>query len=151
MKIGFTGTRRDLSAAQTDALIVTLISLALDAVEVHHGMCVGADDEFHNMVRNLYPAIRIVGHPPEDRKFFAPAECDVMWSPKPYLERNKNIVHKCDVLIACPNGPEKQRSGTWATIRAARSSHKTVHIIWPSGIVEVAGSTDSKRPKGQAG
>jgi len=136
MKIGFTGTRRGLSAAQNDALLDTLISLAPDAFEVHHGMCVGADDEFHNMVRDLCPAIRIVGHPPDDPKFFAPAECDVMWSPKPYMERNKNIVYKCDVLLACPNGPEKQRSGVWATVRAARSSRKKIYIIWPNGEVE---------------
>ena len=136
MKIGFTGTRRGLTPAQKDALSDTLINIAADTAEVHHGMCVGADDEFHNMVRELDPGIRIVGHPPDDTKFFAPAECDVMWSPKPYLERNKNIVYKCDVLIACPNGPEKQRSGVWATVRSGRSSRKPIVIIWPNGEVE---------------
>ena len=73
MKIGFTGTRRGLTPAQKDALLDTMINMAADIVEVHHGMCVGSDDEFHNMVRELDPGIRIGGHPPDDTKFFAPA------------------------------------------------------------------------------
>jgi hypothetical protein len=137
MKIGFTGTRRGLTPAQKDALLDTLISLAPETVEAHHGMCVGADDEFDHLVRDVYdPANRrIVGHPPEDQKHYAPAVCDVMWSPKPYLERNKNIVYKCEALIACPDGPEKRRSGTWSTVRHARSSRKPVFVIWPNGSV----------------
>jgi outer membrane protein insertion porin family len=57
------------------------------------------------------------------------------------LDRNRAIVDSCDVLIACPKGPEEQRSGTWATVRYARKQKKRIVIIWPDGeVTEEKGS-----------
>lgn len=52
------------------------------------------------------------------------------------LDRNRDIVEAAEVLIACPDGPERQRSGTWATIRHALRVGKPVVIVWPDGRVE---------------
>ena len=56
-----------------------------------------------------------------------------MRKPKPYLERNKDIVDETGLLIATPKGEEIVRSGTWSTIRYARKNHKKIIIIMPNG------------------
>lgn len=56
--------------------------------------------------------------------------------PKPYLERNQDIVRSTELLLATPeNNVEQQRSGTWATIRFARKMNKSIIIIDTDGIV----------------
>ncbi len=62
MKVGITGTREGLSEEQRIVLVQKLRTLA--PLEVHHGMCEGVDSEFHEIIRNLYPECKIVGHPP---------------------------------------------------------------------------------------
>ena len=53
---------------------------------------------------------------------------------KPPLDRNHDIVERCDLLIATPHTVEEQlRSGTWATIRYARKVHRPHYIIRPCG------------------
>jgi hypothetical protein len=50
--------------------------------------------------------------------------------PKPFLDRNKDIVNSCDILIACPeNDIEVLRSGTWSTIRYAKKINKPVLLF----------------------
>lgn len=112
-------------------------------VEFHHGDCVGADAQAHQLVRSLYADPEegwfVVTHPPTDPK--ARAWCGVVeydgpgdqLFPKPYLERNHAIVDATDCLIACPDGPERERSGTWATVRYARRRGKRVVVIMPDG------------------
>ena len=43
------------------------------------------------------------------------------------------LVDACEVLLATPKGPEKLRSGTWATVRYARKVGKRIVIIEPDG------------------
>jgi hypothetical protein len=100
--------------------LLALILEKLLPTEFHHGDCVGADAQAH-LIANPYTTVII--HPPlADR---LRAGCDPSYgsilTPKPYLERNHDIVDACDLLIAAPVGPEIQRSGTWATVRYARS------------------------------
>ena len=53
---------------------------------------------------------------------------------KPPLDRNRDIVDACDVLIATPKDfVEELRSGTWATVRYARKQRKPLVIVWPNG------------------
>ena len=118
IRVGFTGTQRGLTDEQKAALDRLFHELGQDAVEIHHGDCVGADEEAHDLADNH--AFDIVRHPPDkdDKRAFCTGgeERD----PKPYLDRNKDIVDETDMLIACPNGEERVRSGTWSTVRYAR-------------------------------
>jgi hypothetical protein len=98
----------------------------------HHGDCVGSDAEAHDIAHEFGAAIII--HPPSNpdkRAFKNPGPRRI---PKPYLERNKDIVNECDVLIGMPKEHEEQlRSGTWSTIRYARKQGKPLRVIAPDG------------------
>lgn len=88
----------------------------------------------------------IVVHPPVDSKLrawcgtkrgkddgkYRPANQHT--EPRPYIERNHDIVDACDVLVAIP-GTEEQglRSGTWATMRYAHKQGKRIEAVLPSG------------------
>lgn len=136
MILGFTGTREGLSDAQKVAFEEYMLGLTvLD--EFHHGCCVGADGYAGVWV---YETIltRCVGHPSDIKSMTdgeALARCHQIRDPLPPLKRNRNIVDACELLIACPKGPEEQRSGTWATVRYARKVGKRVVIVWPNGEV----------------
>ena len=53
-------------------------------------------------------------------------------TPRDYLDRNKDIVNNCDLLIAAPKeNTEVLRSGTWSTVRYAKQLGVTVVIIEP--------------------
>ena len=131
MVVGFTGTRKGMTEKQKSELKWVIFEyLQYSAIkEVHHGDCVGADSEFHHVMQDL----TVVIHPPEDDRYRANCRGNIILEPKPYLERNHDIVDACDVLIATPEGPEKQRSGTWATIRYARKLGKHIVIVDPEG------------------
>lgn len=133
--IGFTGTREGLTDAQWHALY-DAIGWGADAVTFHHGDCVGADGAFDVMARGR--GDRIV-HPPEDDRLRYGAtgggrhELELR-EPKPYLDRNRDIVDESDLLIACPKETTEQvKGGTWYTVRYARSVGKPITIIWPDG------------------
>lgn len=141
MKIGFTGTRHGMSTPQYNALYALFGKFRL--TEFHHGDCIGADDEAAKMVAHqlfFQRTCRIIGHPPTDdthRAFFKHNDFERL--AKPYLERNRDIVDACDVLIACPLEPEPQlRGGTWSTINYARKVGKPVYVITPDGTVTQA-------------
>lgn len=86
--------------------------------ELHHGCCTGWDAQAHFIAEQL--SIKTVLHPPQDTKLVEVLRGDVVLPPKPYLDRNKDIVSAVDFLIAAPDGPERQRSGTWSTVRYAK-------------------------------
>lgn len=89
-----------------------------DVSELHHGDCIGWDEECHNM--GAHYGIKIVIHPPIEDRYRAFCKGGFRLPPKPYLDRNKDIVDAVDFLIAAPDGPERQRSGTWSTVRYAK-------------------------------
>lgn len=138
MIIGFTGTSSGLTRPQQNSLrtITQRFHPGIDVVI--HGDCIGADNTFDELClaasieRHAYPGCDKQGNSPKR----AWRECEVVRTPAPYLERNHWIVDDCDMLIACPSGPERPRSGTWATVRYARAVKRHVHIIWPDGSVE---------------
>lgn len=141
--IGFTGTRKGLTDFQAMRLATLLDELGQDAVEVHHGDCVGADAEFHEVADNHCFDITI--HPPDDDSRRAFCTSSEVREPKPYLKRNRDIVDETTILIACPwSTAESQRSGTWSTIRYARQKildgkEQLTYIISPSGEVRIEG------------
>jgi hypothetical protein len=59
----------------------------------------------------------------------------VEYPPKPYLERNRDIVDSTELLIACPKDMTESSGGTWATVRYARKQKKPIVVVWPDGSV----------------
>lgn len=145
-KIGFSGSRRGMTKAQK--VVVKEILGGYSRFELHHGDCVGADEDAHNIARELEAEgqinlAKIVVHPPSNNKLRAYTTPDVLRKEKEYLERNKDIVNETDFLIACPNrdivhiGPGG--GGTWATVRYARNVEKPVTIVYLNGNMDFLG------------
>lgn len=125
-KIGFTGTQKGMTSHQKSNVREMLIRLTtgFNITEAHHGDCIGADAEFHGILREVAPQIPITIHPPENESKRAFCTGTTVLEAKPYLERNHLIVNSIDILIAAPGEMEEQiRSGTWATVRYARKAH----------------------------
>lgn len=139
MKRGFTGTRDGMTEPQLAAVILLCTVKFENTGEFHHGACVGADSQLHNLVVENHSA-RIVIHPPTDTRYanvFEESERVEILPPKPYLQRNADIVDATDELIATPKEFEEQiRGGTWWTVRYARKQGKKVWLVLPDGTVD---------------
>ena len=144
MNIGFTGTRYGMTEKQKIMFHVLMWSVLLKSKvdSFHHGCCIGADANAHKLIRRISGDIKIYGHPPVARvkvDIEVEKDCDILYSPLPYLERNKNIVTSSAILIATPKEfKEKLRSGTWATIRNSLETHSSgtdTWVIYPDGVV----------------
>ncbi|HKZ40932.1 MAG TPA: hypothetical protein VJ044_08205 [Candidatus Hodarchaeales archaeon] len=132
-KVGFTGTSKGMTDAQK---FTVAWLLSKSPKELHHGDCIGADKDAHELARtNL---VRIVGHPPIKSSNRACCEFDEKREPKPYLDRNHDIVDETEVLIACTDSTvEAIRSGTWSTIRYARRLGRIILIVYPDGRINI--------------
>lgn len=141
--VGFTGSRVGTTAEQYKAMRqeISRAMLGTFEAEFHHGDCVGSDEEAHDVAWSL--GYRIVVHPPTDHKLRAwvqtsdywDKDTDVVLLERPYISRNRDIVDAATLLIATPDGPERARSGTWATIRYARDRGVKTVIIMPDGSI----------------
>lgn len=119
-KLGFTGTRHGLSGDQREGLVEYVRKLAPH--KAAHGDCVGADAEFHQILREFAPNCEIHIWPSTFDKMRAFCEGDVMYEPGRALERDKYIVKFSNYFVGCPPTDfEVQRSGSWATLRMARN------------------------------
>ncbi len=123
-KIGFTGTRLGMTAGQKEAL--TNLLQELKPSEFHHGDCIGADQEACEMAQTLQ--IPTICHPPVKKDLQAHTTNTHTRQPKPYLERNRNIVEETHLLIAAPHLTEPSK-GTNYTINYAKSLGKTVLVL----------------------
>ncbi len=136
MAVGFTGTQDGITHKQVLQLLNTYL---IHESEIHHGDCIGADEQFHYLARSIQmPSIQI--HPPinESKRAFCDGPGVDILPAKEYLDRNKDIVNATEYLIACPGGYEEiMRSGTWSTVRYAAKKEKDVYIIFPDGSVQV--------------
>lgn len=134
--IGFTGTAASMTPEQRRTLAIVLRKYS---GWFHHGDCVGADEQAHNLVAGeLSHQYRIIIHPPENPRKRAWCKTEPGWLmiERPYLFRNKCIVQQCQRLVATPReASEQQRGGTWLTVRYARSLGKPIKIILPNGRV----------------
>ncbi len=140
MILGFTGTRNGMTEAQKRKFAALLRERGV--TELHHGDCVGADEDAHNIARQH--GINIVIHPPvdsADRAFCMGAY--YTHQPRTHFQRNRDIVADTDALAATPLlEVETPTGGTWYTIRAGRKRHVAggvyqVFVIWPSGKLEI--------------
>lgn len=137
MDVGFTGTQRGMTRPQARSLMKFLPDL--DITRGHHGCCIGVDKQVHTLLMWLIGSDCIILHPPEDLskiaggifEYFPDAN---IREPKPYLERNHDVVDETAHLVGMPQqSHEERRSGTWATIRYARKRARIITIIWPNG------------------
>lgn len=142
LSVGFTGTRAGMTMAQ--ASVVALLVKELAPTSVHHGDCVGADAEFDRICEGL-GITDIQVHPPDKNDFRAHTRA-AQWPERPYLERNRDIVGMCHVLIATPQGmtEQKRRSGTWHTVRYARDREIPRIIVFPDGTMAGKGEVNGR-------
>jgi hypothetical protein len=141
-RVGFTGTRDGMTLAQK----VTVIALLRDLgpTWAHHGDCVGADADFHHIAKEVGAQVMI--HPPSDPRLRAKLVGDDIAEEKPYLDRNRDIVNACEVIIATPKeAREMNRGGTWWTIRLAQKLGRELVIVWPNGSTDPEQSDGSER------
>ena len=140
--VGFTGTRMGLSSKQRHSLRTVLAELKNDgALWFHHGDCVGADEESHQVAKAL--GYKTHAHPPDQMAYAAVTlDADITDEPAPYMVRNQAIVDMCAILIACPKqyplNDQPKRSGTWSTVTKAERKGIPRVIIYADGTVERA-------------
>lgn len=139
MRVGFTGTRQGTTCEQHKALADWFKANAAEVEEFHHGCCLGADAEAAEVATSFGRPV-VHGHPSNSGSWTNRAalyDADVKYPKKPPLDRNKDIVDACDLLLACPKDDDEGRvlGGTGHTIRYARKQRKPVIIFWPDGRV----------------
>jgi hypothetical protein len=133
--IGFTGSEDGMTTRQLE-----VVKWLLDRgpAEFHHGDCIGADEQAHELAKAA--GLRIVIHPPDNpsKRAFC-TDYDEIREEKPYLARNHDIVNECEMLLATPStAHEILRSGTWATVRYGRRAPRVdVAVIMPDGSVHL--------------
>jgi len=122
-----------MSRAQL-AAVADLLTIDLAPVcELHHGDCLGSDNEAHMTAAAL--EIATVIHPPVNPAYRAWCSRAAEYRPpKDYLDRNADIVDETDVLIAAPYA-ETNTGGTWFTVRYARDKGRPLAIVYRSGWV----------------
>ena len=130
--VAFTGTQRGMTEQQMSAFRRLLFLFEWN--EFHHGDCIGADSEAHDVAQER--GMLVVIHPPSIETKRAWRFVINTREPKPYIERNHDMVDECWYVIATPAQAEEQlRSGTWATVRYARTQGRCIWLVLPDGSV----------------
>lgn len=132
MNVGMTGTRFELSEHQVAEFKRQLEALGTGTL--HHGDCVGADADCHDIAEDL--GWNIVIHPAAADNHRANKQSNDIREPLSHLRRNREIVAESDLMLATPGGDtETPRSGTWYTIRHAIKVGVPVRVVLPDGSV----------------
>lgn len=134
MKVGVSGTQKGITLYQNVRVMEFLEEW--DWTELHHGNCVGADEEIAMIAMcvrmpNEENKEEIVAHPTIHKQQSKRHYFDRSMPNFPPLVRNHNIVDVTQRMIICPGGIHTLRSGTWATFRYAVRKHKIIHLIPP--------------------
>lgn len=130
MNVGFTGTRSGMTPKQIVALTEFFAKFGPKIAEFHHGDCVGADREAHDIACAMLGEDKVWIHPPENDKQRAFCKSPHVLRPQGYLARDRAIVLGVDQMIAAPKaGKPAPRSGTWYTIRQAKTHRVPVLIL----------------------
>ena len=135
-RVGFAGTGKGMADRQARAVAAVLRRLRPDVV--HHGDCLGADEQFDAIaaaqgVRRVAHPCHLRGRPEAAYRAFCAAER--VHQPKAPLARNREIVARCQTMIVAPRGPEASlpRSGTWAVYHYAQAAGRCIMVVWPDG------------------
>lgn len=136
LHLGFTGTQHGVTDAQRYSLLFVIARARLNGYEwMHNGDCRGADETAGEIWRSLGGKVWLHAPDRDGKRAFLTADRAEL--PKPYLERNRDIVEQSARMIATPGEMfEQLRSGTWSTIRHARRLGLPRTIIWPNGNME---------------
>lgn len=138
LKVGFTGTRNGMTVEQARAFADFCRAFKPD--EFHHGDCVGADAEAHDIVREVCPDCKIVVHPPVKNEHRANKACDETREPLSHFARTRAIVDETEILVGVSWASSRQTSGgTWYTLDYAKKKRKKRTVIWPDGSVSARG------------
>jgi hypothetical protein len=136
MKISVTATRIGLTTKQSKAAVMLLRKLKPDILI--HGAANGGDSELHDLAKlmginvEVYPAVGVASN--VNNLHYV--DGDVIHFPAAPLVRNKTMIDAASITLAFPGEMyEVLRSGTWASIRYARSKGTTLYIIYPNGII----------------
>lgn len=130
--ISFSGTQKGMTNRQKDAMSKLVNNFNLFVL--HHGDCIGADAEAHEIALSSETFGGVILHPPINAAKRAYCKDGIIASRrlKPYIERNHDNVDEGMFLVATPSSlVEELRSGTWATIRYARKAGKPIVILDP--------------------
>ena len=133
--VGFSGSRNGMTEQQR-LFVYQYVSVLNDAkpMIIHHGDCVGADAEMHDIAKSL--GCKVVIHPPTVPDLRANCTGDECLPPKTYFARNRDIVDACDILIATPGHTVRLRGGTWYTVAYAKKRGIQLCVVLPDGTVE---------------
>lgn len=143
MIVGFSGTRQGPTPAQHMSMDRFLIAMFVNhgAKVLVHGGAAGCDTFAHHAVTAnaayapevwIFPALE--GQ--RSSVVILPVGNCIIGEPVPALMRNKIIAGLADGLLAVPaSDTEQDRSGTWATVRAARKRGCPVYIVRRDGTI----------------
>jgi len=134
---GFTGSRKGMTQEQMASF--RSLMKQFQPQGFRHGDCVGADADAHGIMLELGMESDRIWLFPSDIVAMRAFCCGLVATrPQSPLMRNRLIVDHSDVLIATPDTSyERQRSGTWATVRYAKQSHRVVIVIAPCGTMQM--------------
>jgi hypothetical protein len=132
--LGYTATREQINPWQSGTVENLLrYHFAIGFTEFHHGDCVGGDDFAARVAYSL--GYRVISHPPLHSGLRAYAPAHFVHDPKPYHERNSDIVSSCSGAIGVPNtNTPRPRSGTWCTLVKLSSANIPYWVVSPSGM-----------------
>ena len=135
--VGFTGTRSGMTSEQKSTVRQLFMKYRFT---LHHGDCVGADADAHDLAREA-GAAHIVVHPPIKDDLRAFKSGDELRTPKSYFARNRDIVNEAHLLVATPFTAHETQGGTWYTINYARKRKAagdpiTIIVVLPDGTKE---------------
>lgn len=144
MIIGFTGTRNGMTKEQRTVVEKFVDDMPVTAL--HHGACVGSDEQMHRIVIGFKPDVKITVHPGPDPKSSLVAKwCLEEWDThvlpgKAHLRRNRDIVDAVEVMVATPpTMTNPGRGGTWWTIKEARRLGRAILVVLPDGSLDGPG------------
>lgn len=134
LHIGFSGTRYGMTLLQRRAVyrVFRWYRDNRNAVAVHHGSCVGADAEAHDLARMLGLAVAL--HPGDNpyRAECAMLEGERVWMPRDFRTRNAAIAACTGVLVAAAGDGTEDR-GTSHAISCAVKLERPVVIVSADG------------------
>lgn len=134
--LGVTGSRQGLTAFQS-RWTIKFISQEVSSIRVlHHGDCIGADEEFATSCRSIDKTY-IIAHPGDTPHFRARCRANDLVLPNlGNLERNRVIVKLSDFIVGFPSSHyPTPRSGTWYTLNYAKEKRVPRIIVGPQEVV----------------
>jgi hypothetical protein len=139
--VGFSGSREGMSPAQEDKVREYLLLICMNpgTIWLHHGDCIGADAQAHEIAKEYSYKIHL--HPPLDPKYraFLDKDCDIVEECWSYHGRNQRILKKSQILIATPKHREDRGGGTWYTINKAMIWKVPYIILFADGTIRKGG------------